>query len=102
MRKPREDWRRVDSDTGSLTKKKKDKTMTKEDKKLMSEYNNVIMKTDCCLHSLVEFKNYNILAIVNGILYSVFSIIYAVAPSWPAAKDNIIKAIEHFEAENEL
>ena len=29
MRKPREVWRRVDSDTGSLTKKKKDKTMIK-------------------------------------------------------------------------
>tara|TARA_R100000152_G_C6782117_1_gene218486 strand:- start:1469 stop:1699 length:231 start_codon:yes stop_codon:yes gene_type:complete len=69
---------------------------------ITAQYNNVIMKTNCWLHSLKEFESYDILAIVNGILYSVFSMIYTVAPSWPAAKDNIIKAIEHFEAENEL
>ena len=76
--------------------------MKKQIENITAQYNNVIMKTDCWLHSLKEFESYDILAIVNGILYSVFSMIYEVAPSWPAAKENILNALEHFEQENQL
>lgn len=68
---------------------------------ITNQYNNVIQKTDSWLHKLCleEFKSYDILAIVNGILYAVFGMINQVAPNWPAAKENILNALEHFEHE---
>ncbi len=75
--------------------------MEKPVKQIEKEYNEIIRTTDIWLHSLDEFLEYDILAIINGILYSVFNMIYKVAPNFEIAKQTIENALDHFESELE-
>ncbi len=75
--------------------------MLKPVKQIEKEYNEIIRTTDNWLHSLDKFSEYDILAIVNGILYSVFNMIYRVAPNFEIARQTIENALDHFESELE-
>ena len=68
-------------------------------KQIQKEYNAVINLTDNWLHSLDEFIDYDIKAIINGILYSVFNMVYTVAPNDKSAKEVIESALDHYESE---
>lgn len=68
-------------------------------KQIEKEYNIVIDVTHHWLHSLDEFINYDIMAIVNGILYSVFNMVYSLAPNDESAKQAIETALDHYESE---
>lgn len=81
--------------------KQKENKMEKPVKEIEKEYNRVIHETDTWLHSLDIFLEYDILAIVNGILYSVFNMIYRVAPNFEIARQTIENALDHFESELE-
>ena len=68
-------------------------------KQIEKEYNAVINTVDHWLHSLDLFVNYDILAVVNGILYAVFNMVYTVAPNDESAKEVIESALDHYESE---
>ena len=68
-------------------------------RQIEKEYNAVINATDYWLHSLNEFIDYDIKAIINGILYSVFKMVYTIAPNDESAKEVIESALDHFESE---
>ena len=68
-------------------------------KEIEKEYNIVINATTKMLKSLDEFIDFDTLAIVNGILWSVFTMIYKLAPDCDTAKITIFAALDHFEQE---
>tara|TARA_Y100001938_G_C7799945_1_gene286635 strand:- start:120 stop:374 length:255 start_codon:yes stop_codon:yes gene_type:complete len=68
-------------------------------KQIEKEYNAVINTVDHWLHSLDQFVNYDILAVVNGILYAVFKMVYTIAPNDESAKEVIESALYHYESE---
>ena len=68
-------------------------------KQIEKEYNAVINTVGHWLHSLDEFVNYDIFAVVNGILYAVFNMVYTVAPNDESAKEVIESALDHYESE---
>ena len=68
-------------------------------KEIEKEYNIVINATTKMLKSLDEFLDFDTLAVVNGILWSVFTMIYKLAPDCDTAKITIFAALDHFEQE---
>ena len=69
-------------------------------KQIELEYNTVIKTTQKMLNSLDEFIDFDILAIVNGVLYAVFSMVYTLAPNCEVALETIESALENFHNEN--
>ena len=69
-------------------------------KQIEKEYNIVINATETMLKSLDRFIDFDILAIVNGVLYAVFNMVYTLAPSCDLALETIEKALENFHNEN--
>ena len=68
-------------------------------KQIEREYNEVIHTANIWLRSLDEFLNYDILAVVHGLLYAVFSMVYELAPDDLSAKEAIEGALDHIENE---
>lgn len=66
---------------------------------LMNEYHSVIDVTDNWLHSLNQFNNYHLKAIINGILYSVFKMVYTISRNDKNARKIIEIALNHYENE---
>ena len=69
-------------------------------KQIQKEYNIVINTTTKMLRSLDQFIDFDILAIVNGVLFAVFNMVYTLAPSCDVALETIEKALENFHNEN--
>ena len=74
----------------------------RKNKKELKNYYEVIEVTNNWLHSLKRFKKLNSWLVCNGILYSVLSMIYGVAPCKKAARSLLLEAVKHFEQENKL
>ena len=69
-------------------------------KQIEEEYNIVINTTEKMLKTLDQFIDFDILAIVNGVLYAVFNMVYTLAPNCEIALETIEKALENFHNEN--
>lgn len=69
-------------------------------KQIEKEYNIVINTTEKMLKSLDQFVDFDILAIVNGVLFAVFNMVYTLAPSCEVALETIEKALDNFHNEN--
>ena len=72
----------------------------KQVKQIEEEYNIVINTTEKMLMTLDRFIDFDILAIVNGVLYAVFNMVYTLAPSCDVALETIENALENFHNEN--
>lgn len=69
-------------------------------KQIQKEYNIIINTTEKMLKSLDQFIDFDILAIVNGVLYAVFNMVYRLAPNCEVALETIENALENFHNEN--
>mgnify|MGYP003112338323 CR=1 FL=1 len=69
-------------------------------KQIQKEYNIIINTTEKMLKSLDQFIDFDILAIVNGVLYAVFNMVYTLAPSCDVALETIENALENFHNQN--
>jgi aspartate-semialdehyde dehydrogenase len=69
--------------------------MTKE-----KQYNKVIQDTNKFLNKK-KWLNFDVFCIVYGVLYSVFEMVYFLAPNKKEARRSIIAALKNYESENE-
>jgi len=64
------------------------------------QYNKVIKDTNKFLNKK-KWLNFDVFCIVYGVLYSVFEMVYFLAPNKKEAKRAIIAALKNYESENE-
>jgi len=73
-----------------------------KNKKELNNYYKIIDVTHNWLMSLKCFDKFNSWLVCSGILYSVFDMIYKIAPGKKEARSLIFEAVKHFENENKI